>query len=110
MIYFPNKTVTVLEYGETPNDVNIYGEPNVLYTTVGDYRGDFQPNGPSEVVEMEGTIYTDTYKLYLPLTTPITRTCEVMIDGEHYVIIGSPEVYDHTYVGHIKVILQKKRQ
>ena len=110
MIFFPNKTVTVYEYGESTTEYNVYGEPIPAYTTVGEYRGDFQPIGPSEAVEMEGTIYTDTYKLYLPLTTPITRTCEVSIDGEYYEIIGSPEVYDHTYVGHIKVILQKKRQ
>ena len=110
MIYFPNKTVTVLEYGESDQTYNIYGEPTELYLTKGDYRGDFQPNGPSETVEMEGTIYTDTYKLYLPLGTPITRTCEVKIDNDYYEIIGSPEAYDHTYVGHIKVILQKKRQ
>lgn len=110
MIYFPNKTVTVLEYGESEQSVNIYGEPDPVYSTVGDYQGDFQPNGSSESVEIEGTIYTDTYKLYLPLNTPITSTCEVMIDGEYYEIIGSPSIYEHTSMSHIKAILQKKRQ
>lgn len=110
MIYFPNKTISIYEYGESETEFNVYGEPVETYTKVGEYRGDFQPTNPSEVVEMEGTIYTDTYKLYLPLGTPITRTCKVEIDSENYSVIGSPQIYDHTYVGHIKVTLQRERK
>lgn len=109
MTFFNNTTVDVYEYDESTSSFNIYGEPDEVYNLVDTVKCDFQPNSPNETVEMEGTIYTDTYKVYLPLTTQVTRTCRLRINGECYDIIGSPQRYDH-FLKHIKCTLIKHRK
>lgn len=110
MVFFSNAIAKIYEYGESNTSFNVYGEPDEMYTLVGEYNVDFQPLNSNEVVEIEGTITTNQYKMYLPWGTPITGTCRVMINKQCYEIIGEPEIYNHlSGVQHIKCILMKHR-
>ena len=60
---------------------------------------------------MFGKILTDTYKLFLDYDVPITDKMMVKKEGEDdtYVLIGSPQKYDH-FLKHQEITIQKTRK
>lgn len=108
MVFFPNKTIKLYEYKET-GTYDIYGELEQTYEYKQDIQGDVQPLSHNEAVKVFGEIRADTYKIYLPPSTPVTSTMKLYFDNWTYSIIGNPLVYDHNIQPHIKLIVQKER-
>lgn len=110
MVLWTNATIRIYKYHEKET-VDIYGEKEYEYLHLVDVLGDFQPNSPSESIEVNGTIYNDTYKAYLPIGTPIDEQCKVKVNGKWYDILGTPQVYNNIpQTAHVKLTLTRCRQ
>lgn len=111
MILFPDNQIELWEYSENTEEVDWWGETQPFYEYIGTYTCDFQNLSPKDSQQQYGEILEDTYKVYLPIDTPITHTTILRKPNEldTYTIKGTPQTYNHL-IPHIKVTVQKQRK
>ena len=111
MILFPDNQIELWEYTENTEELNWWGETTPQYNYIGTYKCDFQNLSPKDSQQTYGEILEDTYKIYLPIDTPITPTMILRIPNEQdtYTIKGTPQKYTHL-LPHIKLTIQKQRK
>ena len=108
--FFPNCIIELYEY--TENDgYDVYGEPLVSFEKVSECPTDFQTLSSRDSQLMFGKILNDTFKLFIDYDVPIHDKMIIKKKGEEdtYMIIGSPQKYDH-FLKHQEVTIQKTRK
>ena len=111
MVFFPQTYIELYEYAEEEDVPNFFGETTSDYKYIGTYYVDFQNSSPRNVPEDYGKILSDTYKIYMDTSVPITDTMIIKKKGEAdtYSITGSPMHYN-TLIPHVKVLVTRQRK
>lgn len=104
---FPD-TITIFEMTEDAEECGVdgHGKPKTCPVQQGEpVNGMFQPVRPSEIRISPGDVPQGDYNLYLPLSTEITSSSKVQVNGEHeyYQIVGKPQ--KRRIIGYIKAVL-----
>ena len=108
--FFPNCIIELYEYTEN-EEYDVYGEPTVSYNKISEHICDFQTLSTRDQQQMFGKILNDTFKLWVEYDVPINDKMMIKRKGEPdtYLIIGSPQKYDH-FLKHQEITVQKTRK
>lgn len=113
MVYFPNCTIEIYEPIESGEYDEYTGEPKDIWTLIATLPVDFQRINNDEEQEEWGKDLQDTFKIYVPLKTPINDRCVIKIvddiEDRTFDVIGVPQYWNRFHMFR-KIIVQVQRK